>query len=479
MIAIISFSSHAILSVVCAATMLLALWQGIRHRRNQRLALAMFIIGCYGGAGVLFRFQDLLDLSPAVVIYLSNTCYAVGMIALFDFLLEYTGVPVRLRRGMRTIGIILAVVLSSLMWAGFAFTDTTKTSDNAVAYNITPFGLMIIAIALIYQIVGIDFIRHTNSRHSRTLWRILAILPIEALLSVLPGIQGFPSDGIVLILVILVVAQLVIRDQILEPNLILNVQLARANAELIRANKRKSEFLAVISHELRTPLGAVISYTEMMLLNAYGPLNERQTEQLNKIGESGHYLLGMIGNVLDLSKVEAGQMRLNILPISVQERVSAVLKTVIPNTKERGGITVFCDISPDLPPVDADPQQFDKIMRSLLASSLAQLKVGTLTVRAEKEAKTIKITVSHTGAGFTPEQLAHLFDPTHANLPNESTQLELAIAAQLVRLHGGVLRAESEGVLGRGASFRFSLPLHIAVDVLPQQITTLTPEIAS
>jgi signal transduction histidine kinase len=297
--------------------------------------------------------------------------------------------------------------------------------------------------------------------------------------STLLGWQGLPSDSIVLIVVILVVAQLIIRDQILEPNLILNVQLARANAELIRANKRKSEFLAVISHELRTPLGAVISYTEMMLLNAYGPLNERQTEQLNKIGESGHYLLGMIGNVLDLSKVEAGQMRLNILPINAQERISAVLKTLLLNPKEQGGITIFCDIAPTLPPVSADPQQFDKIMRSLLLSSLAQLRVGTLTVRAEQENKAIKFTVSHTGTGFTPEQLAHLFDPTHANLPNESTQLELAIAAQLVHLHGGTLRAESDGILGQGVTFQFALPIHPIVEPMLQQIISLTPEIAS
>jgi signal transduction histidine kinase len=466
LVALLSFTSHAVLSVVCAATMLLALWQGVRHRRNQRLALAMFIFGCFGGAGVIFRFQELLDLSPALVIYFANSCYAIGIIALIDFLLEYVGVAVTLRRRMRAIGLLLVVVFSVLMWGGFAFTNAVKTEWITVSYEVTPIGALTILAALSYQLIGIVLIRRTHARHSRILWLVLAVLPLEALVSVIPGLQGLTWDSTALIFVVLVVSQLVIRDQILEPNLILNVQLARANAELTRSNKRKTEFLAVISHELRTPLGAIISYTEMMLLQAYGPLTERQMERLRQIEHKGHYLLDVIGNVLDLSKIEAGQLRLNIAPMALHERILPIAKALLPNAQKRGGITLVCAISPELPRVCADPAQFDKLMRSLIGSALAQLQFGTLTISAEQEKDTMAVTISHNGAGYAPSQIAHLFDPTHANLPNENTRLELAIAAQLVRLHGGTLTVSSDGVLGHGASFRFNLPIYRPAELL-------------
>jgi uncharacterized membrane protein YhaH (DUF805 family) len=203
---------YAMLAVVCAAVMLLALWQGVAHRRNQRLALAMFVYACFGGASVLFRFQDVLNISPAFVIYLANSCYAIGTIALLDYTLEYTGVSARLRRGMRFLGLLLSAVILPVMWAGFAFTDIVKNESNAVNYNVTPMGIFSITVVVIFEIAAVIFIRRTKARHSQTLWATLALLPIEVFVGTFSPLQGLPTDGMAMLVVVLVVAQVVIKS---------------------------------------------------------------------------------------------------------------------------------------------------------------------------------------------------------------------------------------------------------------------------
>jgi signal transduction histidine kinase len=238
---------------------------------------------------------------------------------------------------------------------------------------------------------------------------------------------------------------------------------------LENASKAKSDFLAGMSHELRTPLNAVIGFSQVLQDQGFGPLNEKQKEYVLDILESGEHLLDLINDILDLSKVEAGKMELQLSPVAVGDLLVGSLVMI----KERAlkhGIILKTDISEELSCLEmlADERKFKQILFNLLSNAAKFSPAGSsilLSARrmAGEEGDFIQVSVTDMGIGIAPENLGKVFEEFFQvtnNLTGEisGTGLGLPLAMSFVKLHGGRMWVESEGN-GKGCRFFFTLPV--------------------
>ncbi len=228
------------------------------------------------------------------------------------------------------------------------------------------------------------------------------------------------------------------------------------------ASQHKSEFLANMSHELRTPLNAIIGFSEVLLERMFGELNERQDDYLKDILSSGQHLLALINDILDLSKVEAGRMELELSEVSLSEVLEGGL-TMIRERANRHGITTALEADPAIGLIEADERKVKQIVFNLLSNAVKFTPDGgKVTVTARKLGEAIEVAVQDTGVGIAPEDQERIFEEfrqaSHAHgKAREGTGLGLALARRFVELHGGKIQVQS--ALGQGSTFTFTLPI--------------------
>ena len=239
--------------------------------------------------------------------------------------------------------------------------------------------------------------------------------------------------------------------------------LSAANAELARANRLKDEFLAAMSHELRTPLNAVLGIAEALQEGVYGPLNDNQSRSLHSVEESGRHLLNLINDILDLSKIEAGQLVLERTPVSVQEVCQASLRFVRQEAHKKQ-LHVATAIDPAVVTMWADERRVKQILVNLLSNAVKFTAVGGqigLDVEGDPGRKTVRFTVWDEGIGIAPENMQKLFRPfvqLDSRLSREynGTGLGLSLVYRMTELHGGSVSLTSE--VGQGSRFSVLLP---------------------
>jgi len=245
-----------------------------------------------------------------------------------------------------------------------------------------------------------------------------------------------------------------------------NVRLFREiqekSAQLEVANKHKSDFLANMSHELRTPLNAIIGFSEVLIDRMFGEVNEKQADYLKDIHESGKHLLSLINDILDLSKIEAGRMELEISSFHLPTALSNAM-TLVRERAQRHGIQLDLEIGPGLGDLQADERKFKQIVVNLLSNAVKFTRDGgRVGVSARLDSTHIRISVKDTGIGIAPEDHAAVFEEFKQvgrdyTRKAEGTGLGLALTKRFVELHGGEIRLES--ALGKGATFTFTLPV--------------------
>ncbi|MEP6630034.1 MAG: GAF domain-containing protein [Lapillicoccus sp.] len=237
-------------------------------------------------------------------------------------------------------------------------------------------------------------------------------------------------------------------------------ELARQSVELTVASQHKSDFLASMSHELRTPLNAVIGFSEVLLERMFGDLNDRQEDYLRDIRDAGRHLLALLNDVLDLSKVEAGQMQLDISTFDAQ----AAFQYAIALVRERAAdhrIHLTLELAEGLTVVRADELRFRQILLNLLSNAVKFTgDGGSVGVTAWMEASTLRVTVADTGVGIPPEEQERIFDSFQQGgrfmVSSEGTGLGLTVTKRIVQLHGGRIWVTS--ATGVGSSFEVSIP---------------------
>jgi two-component system, NtrC family, sensor kinase len=227
------------------------------------------------------------------------------------------------------------------------------------------------------------------------------------------------------------------------------------------ANRHKSEFLANMSHELRTPLNAIIGFSEVLGERMFGELNEKQAEYTDDILSSGRHLLSLINEILDLSKVEAGRMELEVatfdLPLAIDNA-----RTFVRERATKHGINLDVTVDDRLGEFVGDERKIKQILLNLLSNAVKFTpEGGRIGIKAKQADGSVEISVSDTGIGISPEDQAKIFeefrqvggDYAHKR---EGTGLGLTLAKKFVELHGGRIWVESE--VGKGSTFSFSLP---------------------
>jgi signal transduction histidine kinase/DNA-binding response OmpR family regulator/HAMP domain-containing protein len=239
-------------------------------------------------------------------------------------------------------------------------------------------------------------------------------------------------------------------------------ELQEVNIRLEAANRHKSEFLANMSHELRTPLNAIIGFSEVLLEKMFGDVNERQEEYLNDVLSSGQHLLSLINDILDLSKVEAGKMELELGMFDLRQ----VLEGSLIMVKERAlahGLTLSLDMADDLSVITGDERKVKQILFNLLSNAVKFTSdKGKVGIVAKRTDAAVQIAVWDTGVGIAPEDQQRIFEEFqqvgHGLAgKTEGTGLGLALTKRFVELHGGTIWVES--TLGQGSTFTFTLPL--------------------
>jgi signal transduction histidine kinase len=239
-------------------------------------------------------------------------------------------------------------------------------------------------------------------------------------------------------------------------------EIQEKSRQLEIANQHKSEFLANMSHELRTPLNAVIGFSEVLQQGMVGELNDKQSEYLNYIHTSGSHLLSLINDILDLSKVEAGRMELELAGFNVPLAIDNAL-TLIRERANNHGLTLECAIDAAVADIHADERKFKQVMLNLLSNAVKFTPDGgKISVAARQINDTVEVSVTDTGIGIAREDCDAVFDEfrqvgRHAQGKAEGTGLGLALTKKFIELHGGKIWLTS--TLGQGTTFSFTLPV--------------------
>jgi signal transduction histidine kinase len=242
-------------------------------------------------------------------------------------------------------------------------------------------------------------------------------------------------------------------------------EIEEKSQQIEAANRHKSEFLANMSHELRTPLNAIIGFSEVLQERYFGELNEKQAEYTDDILASGRHLLSLINEILDLSKVEAGRMELELaafdLPLAIDNA-----RTFVRERATRHGITLDVKVDERLGDYVGDERKIKQILLNLLSNAVKFTpEGGRISINARQTNGSVEISVTDTGIGIAEEDQPKIFEEfRQVGSDNakkiEGTGLGLTLAKKFVELHGGRIWVESE--VGKGSTFVFTLPTAIA-----------------
>jgi signal transduction histidine kinase len=244
-------------------------------------------------------------------------------------------------------------------------------------------------------------------------------------------------------------------------------EIQEKSRQVEEASKHKSQFLANMSHELRTPLNAILGYTELILDGIYGDAPDRMRTTLERVQTNGKHLLGLINDVLDLSKIEAGQLVLTLNDYSIKELMQGVYVAIEPlaGTKKLG---LKMDVPPDLPRAHGDERRLSQVLLNLVGNAIKFTDTGAVTMKAAAADGSYTIAVHDTGPGITEADQAKIFEEFKQSESAQTkakggTGLGLSIAKRIVEMHGGRLWVESTP--GSGATFFFTVPLKVETQV--------------
>ncbi len=237
-------------------------------------------------------------------------------------------------------------------------------------------------------------------------------------------------------------------------------ELAEAKERAVEADRIKSAFLATMSHELRTPLNSIIGFTSIILQGLIGPLNDEQKKQLGIVRDSARHLLSLINDVLDISKIEAGQLQIAQEQFDLRATMKRVVESAHPMA-EKKGLSITWSLAPGIETMTGDHRRIEQILINLVGNAIKFTEKGFVEIVGEEEEDWDTIRVSDTGIGIRAEDMEILFKPfqqidSGITRKYEGTGLGLSVCKGLAELMGGKIRVTS--VLGFGSTFYFSLP---------------------
>jgi len=238
-------------------------------------------------------------------------------------------------------------------------------------------------------------------------------------------------------------------------------QIEEKSRQVEEASKHKSQFLANMSHELRTPLNAILGYTELILDSIYGEMPGKARAVLERLQANGKHLLGLINDVLDLSKIEAGQLTLSLDDYSLKDVVHGVISAVEPLAAEKR-LAFKAEVAPNLPTGHGDGRRLSQVLLNLVGNAIKFTDKGEVAIRAEAANGAFTVAVCDTGPGIAAADQAKIFEEfqqadSSITRKKGGTGLGLSIAKRIIEMHGGRIWVES--ATGKGSTFYFTLPV--------------------
>ena len=450
--------------IVSVAMFFVVLWQSPRSRDNQLVAIYLGAVTIWSASAFLARFAPVVGTSPSPFGYQIAT--GIGMTGLA--LLAVAGHYARLwkhwwLRLLVGAGTIYLLVMIPYSYSARLFGEFHVLADGQLEYQFTSLALFNTGLFYTFTLIGVLILwLNRRDRAGNLLYGGLAVI-LGMVFSLIPPVTKLALPIICALLSSLFFARAILQENLFNPLAELNRELAATNEELAQANQLKSQFLANMSHELRTPLNSINGYTEMLLNEVYGPLTDEQRDRLYRVQRNGQSLLALINDVLDLSKIEAGRVELDLLPIQLETVINVVCSVILPLASERG-LTVSQDISPDLPPLLADEARLRQILTNLLSNAIKFTEIGEVSIRAsaDTDGQQIRIAVADTGIGIPKESFDDIFSEFQqvdgsSTRQHGGTGLGLAISRRLARMHGGDILVESQP--GKGSTFTVILPV--------------------
>lgn len=453
--------ANGMTAVIAVALLMLVLWQDPRQAANQRFAVSMASLATYTTVNAFARFVDQLATDPLPVFYLAATAYGVFVVSIFFFASEFAPGQPRATRWMRLAGAALIVGHTIALWTGNVTTNARPLPNDPGGYtwDYTRLGIFASATLFAYLIATTLALSRSDDERARSLWPapVMTLASAVSALLIWPRVN-IPLNAVFLALTAFALGLPVLRRELFNPLANAHAELARKKRELERVNRVKSQFLATVSHELRTPLNSINGYSEMMLAEVYGPLNETQRDRIEKVLRNGRQLLTLINDVLDLNQIERGRLRLDLQRVEIPPLLDAVLDVCTPLAAQKGlrFVRDYADASAIL----ADEVRVREIFTNVLANACKFTERGTITVRAAPSGEMVRLEVADTGVGIPADQYHAVFAEFQQIAgqggPGEGTGLGMAITKRLVELHGGNIWLDS--VPGEGTTVFITLP---------------------
>ncbi len=459
---IIIVLSNSLTAILAAALILIVMWQAPQKRTNQALALMMLCLTVFSGLNTFSRFLERFNTDPAQFWYAVFASYGMFSLSTYLFALTFTGL--RERWTMICLALTLLVTPVSLiaLWTGSAIIDVHPSGGGAYTYTYGPMYVFTALNTLAPYVGTLLLIYRANTRWARMLIPALICILIGMLSSVLrPLIGALPINALMLAAATLLIGRTVIQSQLFNPLAELNQQLSQKNRELAETSHLKTRFLANMSHELRTPLNSIIGYTGLILDGTYGPLTEKQQDRLEKVTRNGQHLLSVINDVLDLNRIEAGEITLNRTSVSVKSLLDHVFGLIEPLASHKG-LTLTRSDPANLPLLNVDEQRARQMLINVISNAVKFTPTGHVAVRVLWEVDhELRIEVEDSGIGIEESQQKIVFEEfrqvdSTATREFQGTGLGLAITRRLVELHGGRIWFTSQP--GKGTTFYLTLP---------------------
>jgi signal transduction histidine kinase len=243
--------------------------------------------------------------------------------------------------------------------------------------------------------------------------------------------------------------------------------------QLEEASQHKSQFLANMSHELRTPLNAILGYTELMADGAYGEPSEKMNAVLKRLESNGRHLLGLINDVLDLSKIEAGQLALDLADYTVEDIAHTVRSTLEPLATDKK-LAFKVEVAPGLPAGCGDGRRLTQVLINLVGNAIKFTDAGEVAIKAEANNGSFHVSVRDTGPGISAADQSKLFQEfqqadNSITRKKGGTGLGLAISKRIIEMHGGRIWIDS--TIGQGSTFSFTVPVRVERQGEPGETT--------
>jgi signal transduction histidine kinase len=244
-------------------------------------------------------------------------------------------------------------------------------------------------------------------------------------------------------------------------------EIGEKGRQLELASQHKSQFLANMSHELRTPLNAILGYTELILDDIYGETPEKMRGVLDRVQRNGKHLLGLINDVLDLSKIEAGQLSLSLADYSLKDVVHSVFSAVESLATEKK-LALKVDVPPDLPSGHGDERRLTQVLLNLVGNAIKFTDKGEVAIRAAASNGSYTLSVRDTGPGIAEADQKKIFEEfqqadSSATKKKGGTGLGLSIARRIIEMHGGRIWVDSK--IGEGSVFSVEIPVSVEQQV--------------